>query len=180
MKRLLFFVALPIILTAMKTEKKEHQARVCAISLSMPQLKKTEKCMICLADIDTLLHKRTNRLSCRHAYLFHAYCLDEWKKYSFNCPMCRQPMQKSITDDLEQYKHYLKSLWNEMPLHKKISSLGIIGGCNVLAVCELLNNCNPTVYRAGEVLLIACASIATVERICIAYQEWAHVWRQAE
>ena len=65
--------------------KKQSNKKLSLIS----RMNKKTMCMICMCESDEYTYK-FNKISCGHK--FHFNCLEEWKKHSLKCPICRKEL----------------------------------------------------------------------------------------
>ena len=68
-----------------KSKKSENSRFTCEICEDVPDIS-IQDCCICLGH----LHNNIQQLNCNHR--FHNDCINQWKSFNLNCPLCRKPI----------------------------------------------------------------------------------------
>jgi len=63
----------------------KHYNKEAEVVEAVETTPESEVCSICLGDVD-----QDFQTKCKH--YFHAKCLEDWKRYKENCPLCRRAL----------------------------------------------------------------------------------------
>ncbi len=80
----------------------KHKSRSSCIIYIKEYSNYNKECSICLVYI---LHTKKNVLDCGHT--FHMKCINEWKKFSQTCPICRKDIIDMPCLDNKNWCEYL-------------------------------------------------------------------------